>query len=138
MLFREAVDVADGLVSSCGNPTDIRSIVPKRPQADVTNASQFDHCWHRCCLTFAEQPTVSQPEKGEYTRVIGHKIDVFIVLVDDRVDQAVDVATMFTCTLFPPHRICIVYRAYMWVISIAGDNVDQLLFVVDPFMMVSM
>ena len=31
MLFREAVDIADGLVSSCGNPTDIRSIVPKRP-----------------------------------------------------------------------------------------------------------
>ncbi len=38
MLFREAAEVADGLVSSCGNPTDIRSIVSKRPQADVTNA----------------------------------------------------------------------------------------------------
>ena len=54
------------------------------------------------------KPTVSQPEKGEYTRVIGHKINVFIVLVDDRVDQAVDVATMFTVS--SPHRICIVYR----------------------------
>ena len=108
MLFREAVKVADGLVSSCGNPTDIRSIVRKRPQADVTNASPFDHCWHRCCfITFAEQPTVSQPDKREYTRVIGHNIDVFIVLVDGRVDQAVYVATMFTCALFPPHRICI-------------------------------
>ena len=109
MLFREAVKVADGLIlSSCGNPTDIRSIVPKRPQADVTNASPFDHCWHRCCfITFAEQPTVSQPEKREYTRVIGHNIDVFIFLVDGRVDQAVYVATMFTCALFPPHRICI-------------------------------
>ena len=38
MLFREAAEVADGLVSSCGNPTGIRSIFPKRPQADVTNA----------------------------------------------------------------------------------------------------
>ena len=45
-------------------------------------------------------------------------------------DQAVDVATMFTCTLFPPHRICIVY---MWVISIADDNVDQLLFCCGTF-----
>ena len=77
------------------------------PQADVTNASPFDHCCHTCCLTFAEQPTVSQPEKREYTRVIGHNIDVFIVLVDGIVDQAVYVATMFTCALFPPHRIFI-------------------------------
>ena len=98
MLFREAVEVADGLVSSCGNPTDIRSIVFERPQA-----SPMPH--HLiivdilCCLTFAEQPTVSQPEKREYTRVIAHNIDVFIVLVDDRVDQAVYVAIMFTCTL---------------------------------------
>ena len=58
---------------------------------------------------FAEQLTVSQPEKREYTRVIGHNIDVSIVLADGRFDQAVDVANMFTCTLFPPHRICIVY-----------------------------
>ncbi len=111
--------------------------VPKCPQTDVTNASSFDHCWHRCCLTFAEQPTVSQPEKREYTRVIGHTIDVFFVLGDGRFDQAVDVATMFTCTLFPPQRICIVY-IYMWVIFIAGDNVDKLLFVMDPFMIVWM
>ena len=61
------------------------------------NDSPFDHCWHRCCFPFAEQPTVSQPEKREYTRVIGHNIDVFIVLVDGRFDQAADVATMFTC-----------------------------------------
>ena len=32
MLFRGAVGSVDGLVSSCGNHTDIRSIVPKRPQ----------------------------------------------------------------------------------------------------------
>ena len=51
------------------------------------------------CITFAEQPTVSQPEKREYSRVIGHNIDVFISVVDERFDQAVDVATMFTCTL---------------------------------------
>ena len=51
------------------------------------------------------KPTVSQPEKGEYTRVIGHRIDVFIVLVDDRVDQAVDVATMFTVSA--PHLHCV-------------------------------
>ena len=135
MLFRGAVESADGLVSSCRNHTDIRSIVPKRPQADVTNASPFDHCWHRCCFPFAEQPIVSQPEKREYTRVIGHNIDVFIVLVDERCDQSVDVATMFTCTLFPPHRICIVC---MWVIFFADDNIDQPLFVVDHVMIVSM
>ena len=34
---------------------------------------------------------------------------MFIVLVDGRFDQVVDVATMFTCTLFPSHRIRIVY-----------------------------
>ena len=44
MLFSGAVESADGRVSSCGNHTDIRSIVPKRPQVDVTNASPFDHC----------------------------------------------------------------------------------------------
>ena len=44
MLFRGAVESADGLVSSCGNHTGIRSIIPKRPQADVTNAAPFDHC----------------------------------------------------------------------------------------------
>ena len=65
MLFTGAVESADGLVSSCGNHTDIRSIVPKCPKADVTNASPFDHCLHRCCFPFAEQPTVSQPEKHE-------------------------------------------------------------------------
>ena len=105
MLFRGAVESADGLVSSCGNHTDIHSIVPKRPQDDVTNASSFDHC----CLAFAEQPIVSQPEKRECTRVIGRNIDVFIFLLDEIFDQAFDVATMFTCTLFPPHRIRIVY-----------------------------
>ena len=87
--------------------------------------------WKRHAI---EQPTVSQPEKREYTRVIGHNIDVFIVLVDGRVDQAVYVATMFTCALHvssPPHL------HNMWVISIAADNVDQFLFVVDPFMIVS-
>ena len=50
----------------------------------------------------------NQRNAREYNRVIGHTIDVFIILVDGRFDQAVDVATMFTCTLFPPHRICIV------------------------------
>ena len=84
MLFRGAVESADGLVSSCSNHFDIRSFVPKRSQADVTNASPFDHCWHRCCFPFAEQPTLSQPENREYTRVIGHNIDVFIFLVDER------------------------------------------------------
>ena len=44
MLFRGAIESADGLVSSCGNHTDIRPIVPKHPQADVTNASPFDYC----------------------------------------------------------------------------------------------
>ena len=78
---------------------------PQTPQADVTNASPFDHCWHRCCFPFAEQPTVLQPERREYTRVIGHNIDVLIVLVDERFDQDVGMATMFTCALFPPHRI---------------------------------
>ena len=63
---------------------------------------------------------------------------MFIFLVDERFDQAVDVATMFTCTLFPPHRICIGYTVYMRVILIADDNVDQLLYVVDLFMIVSM
>ena len=48
---------------------------------------------------------------------------MFIVVVDERFDQAVDVATM--CTLFPPHSICI-----------ADDYADQLLFVVDLFMIV--
>ena len=133
MLFRWAVESADRLiVSSGGNHTDIRSIVPKRPQADVTNASPLYHCWHRCCFPFAEQPTVSQPEKPEYSRVIGHNIDVFIVLVDERFDQAVCVATMFTCTLFPPppHLHCIYIREsfsllmtmlisfyFLWIIS---------------------
>ena len=56
-----------------------------------------------------DQPTISQPAKREYARVIGHNIDVFIFLVDERVDQVVDVATMFACTLFPPHPICTVY-----------------------------
>ena len=28
-------------------------------------------------VSFAEQPTISQPEKREYTRVFGHNIDVF-------------------------------------------------------------
>ena len=104
----------DRLLSSCGNHTDISPIIPKRPQADVINASPFHHCWHRWCFSFAEQPTVSQPEKREYTRVIGHIVDVFIFLVDGRFDKATDVATMFTCTLFSPHRICIVYT---WVMS---------------------
>ena len=78
-----------------------------------------------------------QPEKREYTRGIGYNIDVFIFLVDEIFDQAVDVATMFTCTctLFPPHSICIVY---MRVILTADDNVEQLLFVVDLFMIVPM
>ena len=61
---------------------------------------------------FAEQPTVSQPEKREYTRVIGHNIDVFIVLVDGRFGQAVDMATMFTCRPYtvssPLHLHCII------------------------------
>ena len=35
-------------------------------------------------------------------------IDVFIVLVDGIFDQAVDVATMFTCTLFVVHHFMIV------------------------------
>ena len=58
-------------------------------------------------------------------------MDLFITLVDERFDQAVDVATMFT--LFPstPHLHCI-YSHF-----IADDNVDQLLFVVDLFMIVS-
>ena len=44
MLFRGVVERADGLVSSCGSHTDIRSIVHNRPQADVTNTSPCDHC----------------------------------------------------------------------------------------------
>ena len=44
MLFIEAEYGADGVVPSCGNHTDVRSIVPKRPQADVTNVSPFDYC----------------------------------------------------------------------------------------------
>ena len=65
------------------------------------------------CFPFAEQPTVSQPEKREYTRVIGYDIDVFIVLVDGRFDQAVDVATMFTCrpyTVSSPLHLRCIYR----------------------------
>ncbi len=58
---------------------------------------------------------------------------MFIVLVDERFDQAVDVAAMFTHV--PPHRICIVC---MRVIFFADDNIDQLLFVVDHVMIVSM
>ena len=53
-------------------------------------------------------------------------------MVDEILDQAVDVTTMYTCTLFPPHRICIAR-----VIFIADDNVDQLIFVVDLFVIVS-
>ena len=56
-------------------------------------------------------PTVSQPEKREYNRVIGHNIYVFIVLVDGKFDQAVHVATMFTCRPYtvpsPLHLHCI-------------------------------
>ena len=53
--------------------------------------------------------TVSQPEKREYTRVIGHNIDVFIFMFDERVDQAVDVANhVYTYTVsFPQHLHCI-------------------------------
>ena len=39
MLFRGAVESADGLVSSCGNHTDIRSIVPNAPRP----TSQMPH-----------------------------------------------------------------------------------------------
>ena len=62
----------------------------------------------------SEQPTVSQPEKREYNRVIGHNNYVFIVLVDGRFDQSVDVATMFTCRPYtvssPLHLHCIYMR----------------------------
>ena len=59
------------------------------------------------CFPFAEQPTVSQPDKRKYTCVIGHTIDVVIFLIDEIFEQAVDVATMFTCTLFPPHPVAL-------------------------------
>ncbi len=62
---------------------------------------------------------------------------MFIVLVDGRFYQAVDVATMLTCRPYivssPLHLHCIYIRE-----SFADDNVDQLLFVVDNFMIVSM
>ena len=38
--------------------------------------------------------------------------DYTSLMVDGRCDQAVDVATMFTCTLFPPHRICIACESF--------------------------
>ena len=38
---------------------------------------------------------------------------------------------------FLPTAFALYIYIYMGVISIAGDNVDQLLFVVDPFMIVS-
>ena len=40
MLFTEAVEGAGGFVSSCGNITDVRSIVLRRPQEAVTDLSQ--------------------------------------------------------------------------------------------------
>ena len=64
MLFRGAVERADGLVSSGGNHTDIRSIVPKRPQADVTIPHHLIIV--DTCFPFAEQPTASKPERYEY------------------------------------------------------------------------
>ena len=48
--------------------------------------------------------TVSQPEKRECARVISHNIDVFIFLVDERFDQAVDVYPYTVSS--PPHLHC--------------------------------
>ena len=132
MLFRGAVESDDGLVSSncCGNHTDIRSIVPKRPRP--TSPMHHQSHW----IIVATYVVFLLPNSRLYHNQRNLNTPV---LVDERFDQAVDVATMFTCTLFSPHRICSVYRAYTVCesVSLLMTMLISMYFVVDHFMIVS-
>ena len=73
------------------------------------------------------------PENRECARVIDHNIDVFTFLVDEIFDQAVDVATMFTCTQFSSTTLYILCESFSLLIICF----KHLLFVVDLFMILS-
>ena len=136
MLFRGVVESADGFVSTCGSHTDIRSIVHKRPQADVPNASPSDHVVFPLpnSRLYHNQRNANIPVALATTLMCSSSWSMKYLIKPLMWQPCLHVHVH----CFLPTAFALYMYATMRVILTADDNVGQLLFVVDLFMIVPM